>query len=145
MHISKVRELPQFKGPVVLGIRLTGDDEQRQLNRAYRGRDAPTNVLAFPALTPEEPHPPGAPLLLGDVVLAFETVVREAAAQDKPIAHHLRHLVVHGMLHLLGYDHERPAQAEAMETLEREILAVLGVPDPFRETMSSDETETSSP
>jgi probable rRNA maturation factor len=105
------------------------------LNRAWRDKDAPTNVLAFPAADPSVPVPQGAPLLLGDVVLAFETVRREAADQKKPFADHLRHLVVHGVLHLLGYDHVASAEAAAMETREIAILAELGVPNPYSDTM----------
>ena len=127
--------MPASDAPVVIGLILTDDAEQRRLNRAHRGRDMATNVLAFPAMDPAVPVPPGAPLLLGDVVLAFETVRREAAEQDKPLADHLRHLVVHGVLHLLGYDHETGVEAEAMEARECEILAALGVPDPYRDTM----------
>ena len=121
--------------PVVLGLILTDDAEQRRLNRQHRGQDASTNVLAFSAADAAAPLPPGAPLLLGDVVLAFETVRREAAEQRKPFSHHLRHLVAHGTLHLLGYDHESATEAAAMESLECEILALLGVPDPYGDTM----------
>lgn len=119
----------------VVDIVLTDDDAQRILNRAWRDKDAPTNVLAFPAADPSVPVPEGAPLLLGDVVLAFETVRREAADQKKPFADHLRHLVVHGVLHLLGYDHVASAEAAAMETREIAILAELGVPNPYSDTM----------
>ncbi len=118
-----------------LGIRLTDDASQRRLNRDYRGLDRPTNVLAFSAWEPGEQVPPEAPLLIGDVVLAFETVAGEAAEQGKPLADHLRHLTVHGVLHLLGYEHRTPAEATAMETLETAILEVLGVPDPYRDIM----------
>jgi probable rRNA maturation factor len=121
--------------PLVIGVRLTDDDEQRRLNRAYRGKDAPTNVLAFPLADLADPLPPGSPLLLGDVVLAFETVRREAEVQGKPLADHLRHLVVHGVLHLLGFDHDSELDAAAMEAREVEILAALGVPDPYRDTI----------
>lgn len=117
---------------VVIGVTLVDDAEQRRLNRIWRGKDASTNVLAFPVAGPEAP-PSGAPLLLGDVVLALETVAAEAAAQNKPLADHVRHLVVHGALHLLGDDHEDPAEAEAMERRETAILAELGVPDPYRD------------
>jgi len=120
---------------IELGITLADDAVQRRLNRAYRGRDMPTNVLSFAASEPGIRVPPGAPLLLGDVVLAFETVVREAAEQGKPVADHLRHLVVHGVLHLLGYDHANDADAARMEALETSILAELGVPAPYRDTM----------
>ena len=119
----------------VVDITLTDDDEQRTLNRTWRGKDAPTNVLAFPAADPAVPVPDSAPLLLGDVVLAFETVRREAIEQEKPLADHLRHLVVHGVLHLLGHDHENAADAAIMEAREIAILAELGVPNPYRDTI----------
>jgi len=119
----------------VVDITLTDDAAQRALNRAWRRNDASTNVLAFPAFDPTTPVPEGAPLLLGDIVLAFETVRREAAEQNKPLADHLRHLVVHGVLHLLGYDHIDGADAAAMEAREIAILAELGVPNPYRDTM----------
>lgn len=119
----------------VLGLVLTDDAEQRAFNRDYRGRDRPTNVLSFALADPGEAVPEGMPVLLGDVVLAFETVAREAAEQRKPLADHLRHLVVHGVLHLLGYDHEAAAEAAAMEAREIAILRGLGVPDPYRDTM----------
>jgi probable rRNA maturation factor len=117
---------------IEIGISLVDDAAQRQLNRDWRGIDAATNVLAFPAWDPGAAIPPNAPLLLGDVVLAFDTVMREAAEQGRPLADHLSHLVVHGVLHLLGYDHLAEADATAMETLETAILASLGVPDPYR-------------
>lgn len=126
-----------WQGPVELGIVLADATEQRRLNRDYRGHDAPTNVLAFPAWERGARLPAGAPVLLGDVVLALETLVQEAAVQNKPLADHLRHLTVHGVLHLLGFDHQTRAEAASMEALERSILAELGVPDPYRDTMSS--------
>ena len=119
----------------VVDITLADDKTQHALNRTWRGQDAPTNVLAFPAADPATPVPPGAPLLLGDVVLAFETVSREAAEQQKPFADHLRHLVVHGVLHLLGHDHDDDRDAAAMEAREIAILAELGVPNPYRDTI----------
>ena len=118
----------------IVDVMLADDAEQRHLNRTYRGKDTPTNVLAFPQGAPPSPRS-DQPVLLGDVVLAFETVRREAAEQDKPIANHLRHLVVHGVLHLLGFDHENAADAAAMEAHEIKILAGLGVPDPYRGIM----------
>jgi len=119
----------------VVDVTLADDEAQRALNRTWRGKDAPTNVLAFPAADPAMPVPDGAPLLLGDVVLAFETVRREAIEQEKPLADHLRHLVVHGVLHLLGCDHDEPDAAALMEAREIAILAGLGVPNPYRDTM----------
>lgn len=130
-----------WKTPLELSITLGGAAEQQRLNRIYRGQDAPTNVLAFPAWEAATPVPIGAPVLLGDVVLALETVAREAAEQEKPFADHLRHLVAHGVLHLLGYDHLTQAEAAIMESLEQSILAEMGVPDPYRDTLSSIEPE----
>ena len=118
----------------IVEIVLTDDAEQQELNRRWRGRDAPTNVLAFP-VGDAGLAPAGAPILLGDVVLALETVAREAAEQQKPLVDHLRHLVVHGVLHLLGFDHETEADAAIMETREIAILRRLGVPDPYRDIM----------
>jgi len=111
-----------------VSLLLTDDAAVQVLNREWRGMDKPTNVLSFPA---EGISPPGAPALLGDVALAFETVAREAGAQGKPLDHHMRHLLVHGVLHLIGYDHVQDGEAERMEGRERQILAGLGVPDPY--------------
>src|ERR1051325_9097022 len=122
---------PDQSGRIVVGVVLTDNAEQRRLNREYRDKDAPTNVLSFSLGDPEKAAPPGSPLLLGDVVLAFETVAREAAEQDKPLPDHLCHLVVHGVLHLLGFDHGSDAEAALMEAREVEILTGLGVPDPY--------------
>ncbi len=113
-----------------LSVILTSDRAIRTLNRRWRGRDKPTNVLSFPAPAPGR-LPRGAPRHLGDIVLAYETVVREARQQGKPLDHHIAHLALHGFLHLLGYDHESHGQAETMERRERRILARLGVPDPY--------------
>jgi len=118
-------------------VMLAGDAFIARLNRDYRGKAGPTNVLSFPALSAGADAPEGAsggPLLLGDVVIAFETTRREAKAAGKPMAHHLAHLAVHGVLHLLGYDHEREKEAARMEALEVEILREIGVPDPYRES-----------
>jgi probable rRNA maturation factor len=121
--------------PAELSIVLGDDVLLRALNKRWRGQDKPTNVLSFPA-SPAA-LPPGAPRLLGDVVLAFETIDAEAVAQGKPLPHHLRHLVVHGVLHLLGFDHEITREAERMEALEVAVLATLGIPDPYRMTEAS--------
>jgi probable rRNA maturation factor len=110
-----------------LAIVLTSDSAIRLLNRDWRGTDAATNVLSFPTETIG-----GDPPLIGDIILAFETVAREARAEGKPFAHHVAHLTVHGFLHLNGYDHERREDAEAMEQLERKILQRLAIPDPYR-------------
>jgi len=103
---------------------LTDDAAVQDLNARFRGKDAATNVLSFPA-------PPNLERHLGDVALAFGVCAREADEQNKPLAHHLQHLVAHGVLHLLGYDHMSDDEAEAMEGLERVVLAGLGVPDPY--------------
>ncbi|WP_254461062.1 rRNA maturation RNase YbeY [Xanthomonas sacchari] len=114
-----------------LAIRLVDDREGRALNQHYRGKDYPTNVLSFPAELPEG-LPKGVKLpLLGDLVICAPVVAREAAEQDKPLNAHYAHLTVHGVLHLLGWDHEDDKEAEAMEQLERDILADLGVSDPY--------------
>ena len=118
-------------GAAELSILLSGDAEIQALNRDYRNKDQATNVLSFPA---GDDGAAGRPRLLGDVVLALETVQREATAQGKPLADHLSHLTVHGMLHLLGHDHETETQATAMEVLETEILNRLGIADPYAAT-----------
>jgi probable rRNA maturation factor len=139
-RVALVQAAGPYAGATLsLGLILTDDAEQRRLNRTYRGADAATNVLAF-ALADPPADPPGdpaagAPVLLGDVVLAFETVAREAAEQHKQLADHLAHLTVHGVLHLLGFDHQSEAEAAVMEAREIEILKILGVPDPYRATM----------
>lgn len=111
-----------FEGGVA--VLLTDDEYIQDLNRRFRGQDKPTNVLAFPARLNPEAH-------LGDVALAFGVCAQEASAQGKPFAHHVQHLVAHGVLHLVGYDHETDTQAHEMEGLERTVLAGLGVPDPY--------------
>ena len=118
-------------GEAELSIRIVGEDEGRALNRDYRGKDYATNVLSFPAELPEG-LPRGVKLaVLGDLVICAPVVAREAAAQGKRLNDHYAHLTVHGTLHLLGWDHETDADAEAMEALERRILAGLGVADPY--------------
>lgn len=111
-----------------VSVLLTSDAQVRELNRIWRQQDKPTNVLSFPASSPDILSK--APML-GDIVVAFETVEREALADDKTIQDHLSHLLVHGFLHLLGHDHLDEAEATIMENLEREILASLSIADPY--------------
>ena len=111
-------------GEGTIVILLADDEAVGDLNARFRGKDAPTNVLAFPAAANPEGH-------LGDIALAFGVCAREAAEQGKPLGDHLRHLAVHGVLHLLGYDHQAEDEARRMESVEREILAGLGVADPY--------------
>ena len=111
-----------------VSVLLADDTAVRALNRDWRNIDKPTNVLSFPS---DAPKIAGAPALLGDIAIAYETLAREAEAEKKPFLHHLAHLAVHGYLHLLGYDHQTDSEAEAMEALEREILADMRIPDPY--------------
>jgi probable rRNA maturation factor len=115
-------------GDYEVALLLTDDAEMRALNRTWRGKDAPTNVLSFPASA----HVP-APGLLGDVVLAYETTAEEARTQGIALKDHVAHLVVHGVLHLIGFDHIEDAEAERMEAIERRALASLGIADPYAE------------
>lgn len=115
--------------PVAISILLADDAAVRALNRAWRGQDKPTNVLSFPA--PVQPGLPG-PRPLGDLALAFETLRREAGEEGKALADHAAHLIVHGTLHLLGYDHETAGEADIMEALEVKALARLRIADPYR-------------
>ena len=122
---AAVAALGTASGGIV--ILLTDDETVRDLNDRFRGKDGPTNVLSFPAA-----EMPGAdPQPLGDMVLAFGVCASEAEEQSKTLRNHLTHLVVHGVLHLLGRDHEDDAEAEAMEGEERAVLASLGVSDPY--------------
>lgn len=133
-HLIRRWAQAAVRGDVEVGVRLVGEDEGRALNRQYRGKDQATNVLSFsygeeageatPALAP-------AAVLEGDIVLCVPLIVSEAEQQGKAMDAHFAHLVVHGMLHLQGYDHESEAAAEEMESLEREILSTLGYADPY--------------
>ena len=114
----------ELRGDATLAVLLTDDATIGDLNARFRRQHGPTNVLSFPAPA----NPDG---LLGDVALAYGVCAREAAEQAKPLAHHLQHLVAHGVLHLLGYDHLTDPEAEAMEAIERQVLAGLGIPDPY--------------
>lgn len=111
-------------GEAALTILLTDDETVADLNQRFRNKAGSTNVLSFPAPENPEGH-------LGDIALAYGVCAREAQEQGKPFGHHLQHLVAHGVLHLLGYDHLEEDEAEEMEDLERRILAGLGVPDPY--------------
>ena len=112
---------------VCLTIVLSDDDEVQALNAHYRGKDKPTNVLSFPDGDADET---GAQQL-GDIILSYDTIAREAAEQGKEFAHHLTHLVMHGVLHLLGYDHENAKDAEAMESREVALLKAMGIANPY--------------
>lgn len=119
-----------------VSVRFTGDEEVRSLNAAWRGKDRPTNVLSFPMAEPEQleslGRAAGGEALLGDIVLAQGVCAAEAGEKGLSVATHAAHLVVHGMLHLLGYDHEHgEAEAEAMEAAERKALAAIGIADPY--------------
>ncbi len=119
-----------------IAIALSCDADVRRLNAQFRGKDKPTNVLSFPAAAGPDDEG-GAPS--GDIVIAFETVLREAEDEGKPLHHHLAHLVVHGLLHLAGHDHDSDADAEIMEALERRILDSIGIPDPYRSDVEEDQ------
>ena len=121
-------------GSVEACLLLSDDSRIRALNKTFRGRDEPTNVLSFPSVEPDVLAAVGAdglPSALGDIVIALETTSAEAARESKSLADHLRHLVVHGTLHLLGYDHATSGEASEMEAIEVRVLASLGIADPY--------------
>jgi probable rRNA maturation factor len=127
---------PELGNPrLSASILFTTDEEVQELNREWRGKDKPTNVLSFPMLGPADLldlTPEGPPVLLGDIALAYETCASEAAEKDVPLEHHAAHLVIHGLLHLAGYDHETgEAQAIEMEEMETKALAIMGIADPY--------------
>lgn len=128
--LSDAADIARIAGEAALdrvgtvAVLLTDDEAVRELNARFRGKDTPTNVLSFPAPQNPEGH-------VGDVALAYGVCAREAAEQGKTLAAHLQHLVAHGVLHLVGFDHETDDEAQVMETREREILAGLGVADPY--------------
>ncbi|MEZ5871431.1 MAG: rRNA maturation RNase YbeY [Nitratireductor sp.] len=119
----------QFPDAAELSMVFTDDADMQVINREWRGMDKPTNVLSFPGEDIEPGESGG--LVLGDIVLALETVRREAELEAKAFDHHLRHLVVHGLLHLFGYDHMNDEEARKMEDLERATLALMGIEDPY--------------
>lgn len=139
LHAALDELIAQKKLPAMLVGRaleisavLTDDAQVQQLNREYRGKDKPTNVLSFPQLDDSAADlPKEIPLPLGDLVLAYETVASEAKARDIDVGQHVTHLVVHGLLHLVGYDHEDDHSAEAMEQLEIQVMKRLDLPDPY--------------
>jgi len=113
-----------------LSVVFTDDVSMRQINNRWRGLNKPTNVLSFPAFSLQKGECPRA--LMGDIVFALETITYEAQQQQKPFFNHLTHLMVHGILHLLGFDHQTPQEAEQMEALERKILSLHAIPDPYQ-------------
>ncbi len=135
------RVVPELANPrLSASLLFTSDDEIHVLNREWRQRDKATNVLSFPMLEREDLlaiEADGPPELLGDIALAFETCAREAEEKGVPLEHHAAHLIVHGLLHLAGYDHEiSTADAEAMEALETKALAICGIADPYGDRVS---------
>ncbi len=128
-HLVKQEKQPFPKHGTEISLVFTDDTAIREVNAEWRGQDKPTNVLSFPAYPLTPGGMPGP--MLGDIVIARETVEREAVELEKPFADHLIHLMVHGFLHLFGYDHMNVAEAEIMEGLETGILATLGLSDPY--------------
>jgi len=121
---------------IEIAVRLTSDDEVRTLNAQYRQKDKPTNVLSFPMIQPDllesvTQNSDDGEVILGDIILALGVCEREAEERGIPVADHAAHLIVHGTLHLLGYDHQGDAEAEAMEEMERAALRDLGLHDPY--------------
>lgn len=149
------RALPEAAAGRLLevSIVLTDDEQVRLLNGRHRGRDKATNVLSFPAIDWEgvnagggalesQPSNAGIPLLLGDVVVARETLLTEAVAQGKAADHHLAHLIAHGVLHLMGYDHEDEPSAARMESLEASLLQTFDIPDPYADQAATPSAES---
>lgn len=116
---------------IEMSLVLTDDAQIRDLNRQYRGKDKATNVLSFSTLNAQDVLPPEGPCHIGDIIIAFETLEREAQTMGVPLRHHFIHLLIHGTLHLLGYDHEEEEDAEIMEELEIIILDQLGIENPY--------------
>jgi probable rRNA maturation factor len=144
-HAAVAVALPARPAHCELSVLLTGDMEIRDLNKTWRGKDQPTNVLSFPAednprdtgfVSSRYVH--GVPVLLGDIVLALETAMAEASEKEITLSDHVSHLVVHGVLHLLGFDHLEQTEADRMESLEQQALASLGISDPYADAISSE-------
>jgi probable rRNA maturation factor len=138
-HLPKQHPWRALKDPLEISIALSSDARVRTLNRTYRGQNKSTNVLSFPSESVSAPS--SGPVLLGDVILAFETTRREAARDKKTLHAHTTHLVVHGVLHLLGYDHIVNRDAQNMERLERLTLEGLGFADPYTGTVPARKTK----
>lgn len=130
-HWVKLALLPATPKACEVTIRLVDEQESQQLNASYRGKDKPTNVLSFPFDAPIDLIEAGELALLGDLVICVPLVLQEAQAQQKQPLHHWAHLVIHGLLHLQGLDHQEESEAEYMEALETQLLAQLGIPDPY--------------
>ncbi|MBB4101599.1 rRNA maturation RNase YbeY [Allorhizobium borbori] len=128
-YLAETEGQPFPAHPVEVSLLFTGDEDVQEINAEWRGQDKPTNVLSFPAMPIQPSDMPGP--MLGDIVVARETVEREAVALEKTFDEHLTHLLVHGFLHLFGYDHMTAEEAEEMEGLETRILAGLGLSDPY--------------
>jgi probable rRNA maturation factor len=122
--------LPKGEQGKIITLLFADDETMQDLNKDWRGLDKPTNVLSFPA-PKDQPVPPGELPLLGDIVLGFGTCAREAEEAGKTLGNHTCHLIVHGVLHLLGYDHENDKDAEVMEAAEIKILSTLGIENPY--------------
>jgi probable rRNA maturation factor len=135
LRATPLAELTSSPAAIEISVRLTSDAEVHALNRQYRQQDKPTNVLSFPMVQPDLlegiANTDDGEVLLGDIVLAHEACAREAAERGVPLQDHVAHLIVHGTLHLLGYDHIEEAQAEAMEAIECDVMAALGLHDPY--------------
>jgi probable rRNA maturation factor len=125
--------------PTEVGVRLVDDGAIQELNRDWRGRDKPTNVLSFPLGDPGPVTDPDFPWLIGDIVMSYDTVVAESERDGKTLAHHFAHLAIHATLHLIGHDHEDESEAEIMEAAEIALLGKLGIADPYRHTYSANE------
>lgn len=123
--------LPAGNHAIEVGVRLVDDGTIQGLNRDWRGRDKPTNVLSFPLGDPGPVTDEDFPWLIGDIVMSYDTVVAESIRDLKPLEHHVVHLAIHAALHLIGHDHEDEAEAEAMEAAEVSLLDNLGIPDPY--------------
>lgn len=134
---SPQAELANTAAAVEIAVRLTSDDEVQTLNRQYRQQDKPTNVLSFPMVQPDLieglANTDDGEILLGDIILAYGVCEREAAEKGVPLQDHAAHLIVHGVLHLLGHDHMADAEAEAMEAIERAAMSALGLHDPYQD------------